>query len=258
MTAGPEEAHRTLPRTGEIKHPARLMLHGLRPAFAAVIHRRWHVEVRGAQNHPPTGPVVVAANHIGFLDGPLLAIVGPRPVHALTKREMFSGALGAFLSGAGQIPVDRESVDPLAIKVALRVLRDGGVAGLFPESTRGAGLVESAKGGAAYLALATGATVVPVAFLGTRLPGGSTNSVPPAGSRFVVSYGSPIPVVQQTWPRRSDDVRGLTERIRAAIIATTEEARRATGIELPGPLPETDGTSPHPGPASDSSKAEHD
>lgn len=254
MTATPAEAHLELPRTARIKHPARLMLHGLRPAFAAVINRRWDVEVRGAENHPATGPVVVAANHIGFLDGPLMAIVGPRPVHALTKREMYSGPLGAFLSGAGQIPVDRDTVDPLAIKTALRVLRDGGVAGLFPESTRGAGTLDSVKGGAAYLALATGATVVPLAFLGTRLPGGSTNSFPPPGSRFVLSYGSPITLEQQGWPRRSDDVRALSERIRQAVIATVSEAANATGMELPGPLPETDGTSPASGPASESSK----
>ncbi len=258
MTAAPLDAHRTLPRTADIKHPRRMMLHGLRPVFAAGINRRWDVEVRGVENHPTAGPVVVAANHIGFLDGPLMAIFGPRPVHALTKREMFSGSLGAFLSGAGQIPVDRDAADPQAIKAVLRVLRDGGVAGLFPESTRGGGLVESARGGAAYLALATGATVVPLAFLGTRVLGGSTNSLPPSGSRFVLSYGSPITVEEQGWPRRSADVRTLTEQIRLAIIATTDEARRATGMELPGPIPDTDGTSPLPGPASDSSKAEHD
>jgi len=258
VTAGPLESHRTLPRTADIKHPTRMMLHGLRPTFAAVINRRWDVEVRGAENHPATGPVIVAANHIGFLDGPLMAIIGPRPVHALTKREMYSGPLGAFLSGAGQIPIDREIVDPLAIKTALRILRDGGVAGLFPESTRGPGTVETAKGGAAYLAMATGATIVPLAFLGTRLPGGSTNSFPPAGSRLVLSYGSPITVEQQGWPRRSDEVRALSERIRLAIIATVSEAAQATGMKLPGPIPETDGTSPDSGPASDSSKAEHD
>lgn len=258
MTAGPFETPQTLPRTAGVKHPARAMLHGLRPAFAAVIRRRWDVEVRGADNHPVAGPVVVAANHIGFLDGPLMAILGPRPVHALTKREMYGGALGAFLTGAGQIPVDRDAADPLAVKTALRVLRDGGVAGLFPESTRGGGLVETAKGGAAYLALATGATVVPLAFLGTRLPGGSTNSFPPSGSRFVMSYGSPIVVEQQAWPRRSAEVGALSERIRLALVATVAEAAQATGIELPGPLPETDGTSPAEGPASESSKAEHD
>ncbi|MCZ4497730.1 MAG: glycerol acyltransferase [Marmoricola sp.] len=253
MTGTRQSEHCAVPRTAEVKHPARLMLHGLRPSFAVVINRRWDLTVRNAENVPASGPVVVAANHIGFLDGPLMAIAGPRPVHALTKRELFAGPLGAFLTGAGQIPLSRDEPDPLAIKTALRVLRDGGVAGLFPESTRGAGEMLVAEGGAAYLALATGATVVPLSFLGTRLPG-SASSFPPAGTRFVMSYGSPITVEQQNWPRRSADVRSLSERIRLAVIATATEAAQASGMNLPGPIPETDGTSPDSGPASDSSK----
>lgn len=248
-------AHHDLPRTEDVKHPRRAMLHRLRPAFAGVINRRWKVEYRNVDRVPATGPIVMVSNHIGFLDGPMMAIVGPRPVHALTKRELFAGPLGAFLRGAGQIPVSRFEVDPGAIKVAVRVLRDGGVAGVFPEGTRGDGEMVTAARGAAYLAMTTGATVVPMSFLGTRLAG-SASSFPPAGSRIVVSYGSPLAVEQQGWPRRSDDVGALTERIRQAIIATVAEALDATGMELPGPIPETDGTSPAVGPASESSKKE--
>ncbi|RNL79288.1 lysophospholipid acyltransferase family protein [Nocardioides marmorisolisilvae] len=255
MTTAQQSVHHQLPSTLDVRHPARLMLHGLRPAFAAVAHRRWDLEVLGAENVPARGPVVTVGNHIGFLDGPLMAIVGPRPVHALTKSELFSGPLGAFLTGSGQIPTSRDEVDPAAIKSALRVLREGGVAGVFPERTRGAGTLAEAAGGAAYLALVTGAPVVPMAFLGTRLPG-SAATFPPAGVRIVVSHGSPLTVEQQDWPRRSHEVAALTERIRLAIIATVQEAVRASGVELPGDLPETDGTSPGVGPASERSKEE--
>lgn len=258
MTSAPVPPVRSgLPSTDHLRHPRRGMLHGLRPAFAGVINRRWNVEYRHVDRVPATGPVVMVSNHIGFLDGPMMAIVGPRPVHALTKRELFKGPLGAFLRGAGQIPVSRFEADPLAIKTALKVLRDGGVAGVFPEGTRGAGEMLNAAGGAAYLAMASGATVVPMSFLGTRLAG-SGASFPPAGTRMVVSFGSPLTVEQQDWPRRSQDVRALTEKIRLAIIATVADALDATGMELPGPIPETDGTSPDVGPASESSKAEHD
>lgn len=253
MTTTLSDSHFDLPRTAEVQHPARLMLHRLRPAFAAVAHHRWAVEQHGEHHVPSSGPVVLAANHIGFMDGPLMAIVGPRPVHALTKRELFSGPLGAFLVGAGQIPTSRDELDPAAVKTALRVLRDGGVAGVFPERTRGGGEMEYAQGGAAYLAMVTGATIVPMSFLGTRLPG-SAASFAPRGVRIVVSYGSPITVEQQDWPRRSAEVRALTECIRLAIMATANGAVQATGMKLPGPLPETDGTSPSSGPASDSSK----
>lgn len=238
MTAAAGRAHLQLPRSDDVKHPARLMLHKLRPTFAGVIRRRWNLELRGAENVPEAGPVVLAGNHVGFLDGPLMAIVSPRAAHALTKAELFTGPLGAFLLASGQIPVRRDEVDPLAVRTVLRVLREGGVAGLFPESTRGAGEVAHVFGGAAYLALATGATVVPVSFLGTRLPGGSSNSIPPAGSRMVVSYGAPLAVAEQSWPRRRHEVRTLSDQIQQAMLATCREAERATGLELPGPIPD--------------------
>ncbi|MET3963772.1 1-acyl-sn-glycerol-3-phosphate acyltransferase [Marmoricola sp. OAE513] len=239
MTTTQDSTHLELPRTVGIKHPRRGMLHRLRPTFASVIHRRWDLEMRGLENFPTEGPVVVASNHIGFLDGPLMAIVGPRPVHALTKRELFVGPLGTFLHGSGQIPISRDVPDPRALRTALRVLRDGGVAGVFPESTRGSGDMAKAAGGAAYLALVTGAPVVPMSVLGTRLPG-SRSSFPPRGTRFALSYGPALTVDAQPWPRRTADIQALTERIRLAIIATADEASQATGMTLPGPLPEAD------------------
>jgi 1-acyl-sn-glycerol-3-phosphate acyltransferase len=233
-------AHQELPKSAGVPHPAHVMLHRLRPPAAAIVRRRWDLTVRGAERMPATGPVVVVANHIGFMDGPLMAIVSPRPVHLLAKHEMYHGALGRFLSASGQIPVERRGADPAAVKRALRVLRDGGAVGVFPEGTRGAGEVDRVKPGAAYLAMATGATIVPLVFLGTRLPGGSNNSVPAPGSPFVMSFGPPIEVVHRTWPRRQPETHALSEQIREALLRTLEEARQATGMTLPGPIPGND------------------
>jgi 1-acyl-sn-glycerol-3-phosphate acyltransferase len=234
------QAHLELPRTTDIHHPARTLLHRGRPAAAAIVHRRWGVTIRGTEHVPARGPLVVVSNHIGWLDGPLMAIVGPRPVHVLTKREMYHGPLGSFLIAAGQIPVLREGADPAAVKVALRVLREGGAVGVFPEGTRGAGEVTRVKPGAAYLAMATGATVVPLVFVGTRLPGGSNGSVPPAGSAFVLTFGPGIEVTQQGWPRKQPATHALSERIREVLLATLRDAEQATGMTLPGPIPGTD------------------
>lgn len=235
-TAG--RAHLELPRTDDIRHPARFPLHRFRWMFAMVARRRWDLEVLHPERLPADGPVIVAANHIGFLDGPLMAIVGPRPVHALTKRELFSGPLGSFLRFSGQISVDRFHNDPYAIRRALRVLRAGGVVGMFPETTRGAGDMARVASGAAYLALVTGAPLVPTAFLGTRLAG-SAKTFAPAGSRLVMAYGEPLEVAAQPWPRRPEQVRDLTERIRGAVVELVGETERATGMTLPGPLPES-------------------
>lgn len=232
------QTHRELPRTDDVGHPARMMLHGLRPGFAAYIRHRWDVEVRRAELFPRTGPVIVAGNHMGWLDGPLMAILGPRPVHALTKTEMFHGPLGVFLTGAGQIPVHRSEVDPRAIRSALRVLRDGGVVGMFPEGTRGDGGVERVEVGAAYLAMVTGAPVIPLAFLGTREYGGRNSSLPPSGSRLVLSYGEPRAFTRTDWPRRKDAVREVALAQQQMLLETLHEAQAVTGMVLPGPIPD--------------------
>jgi 1-acyl-sn-glycerol-3-phosphate acyltransferase len=224
----------------DVPHPRQALLYRNRFWATRVLRRRWDLTVRGAEHVPADGPVVMVANHTGVLDGPLMAIVSPRPVHVLTKREMYDGRLGGFLMASGQIPVHREGPDPAAVKAALRVLRDGGVVGVFPEGTRGAGAVEHVKPGAAYLAMAAGASVVPLVLLGTRLPGGSNNSLPPPGSPIVMTYGPALAVGHRPWPRRQPDTHAFSQEIRAALLDTLAEAQRATGMTLPGPIPGND------------------
>lgn len=230
-----------LPRMDAVPHPARQLLHSpVRPAAAALIRRRWQVRLHGEEQVPTSGPVVVAANHLGFIDGPLMAILSPRPVHALTKHEMFVGRTGAFLRRSGQIPVDRFHPDPLAVKTALRVLREGNVVGLFPEGARGAGDLARFHRGAAYLALAAGAPVVPLIFFGTREPGAHTNSVPPKGAAIDLVYGPPVAVEAVPWPRRREQVDRVSSLLRERLLAHLDTARALTGRSLPGPLPPTD------------------
>lgn len=236
--------HRELPRSDDVRHPHRFALYRFRALATRLIRRRWRLEIRGAENVPVQGPVIIIANHMGWLDGPLMAIVGPRPVHALTKTEMFTGALGRFLVVSGQIPVHRYEVDPLAVRSALRVLRDGHALGMFPEGTRGDGGVASVKGGAAYLALVTGAPVVPMVFLGTREYGGRNSSLPPAGSRLVLSYGSPRTFPRRPWPRDPATVRAVAEEQREMLLETLREAQAATGLGLAGPIPDKEDASP--------------
>ena len=143
--------------------------------------------------------MILASNHVGVADGPLLAIFSPRPVHALTKQEMFEGRMGRFLRDAGQIPLDRFNSDPAAVKACLRVLRDGGAVGIFPEGSRGAGEFDRFHRGAAYLALVSGAPIVPVIQFGTREPGGRQQRAAREGRprrpglRRAVSRSTPCP-----------------------------------------------------------------
>ncbi len=226
-----------LPRTDSTRRPPTWLLRGGRPVGRFLVRRRFGVRLHGVEHVPTRGPVILAGNHIGIVDGPLLAAFSPRPVHALTKIEMFTGRTGRFLTAAGQIPIDRFAPDPAAIRTCVRVLRDGRVVGIFPEGTRGAGDLGRFHRGAAYLALVTGAPVVPLAFLGTREYGAGHNSFPPRRSRLVLSYGEPRSWPRQEWPRRRQDVREVAEEHRAMLVALLHDAMAATGIPLPGPIP---------------------
>ena len=225
-----------LPRIDGVRPPAHWFFRTFRPSGRTVLRRRWDVVNHGTEHLPATGPVIVASNHVGLMDGPLLAIFCPRPVHALTKREMFEGRAGHGLRAVGQIPLDRAAVDPGAVKTCLRVLADGGVVGIYPEGTRGAGEFHHLHAGVAYLALVTGAPVVPVVNFGTRPPGGGTNALPPRGGRIDFVYGAPVRVEPQPWPRTREQVRATAVLLHRELVAHLDRARALTGRDLPGPI----------------------
>jgi 1-acyl-sn-glycerol-3-phosphate acyltransferase len=227
-------------------HPARYLLYPLRGLGRAVIRRRIKVRIVQGEKLPRTGPVIIACNHVGVVDGPLLAIFAPRPVHALTKQEMFTGFMRRFLLSSGQIPLDRFHPDPLAVKRCLRVLRSGNVVGIFPEGSRGGGEFDRFHTGAAYLAMVTGAPIVPVVQFGTRDPGAGSSSLPAKGVVVDMVFGDPIRIPQTPWPRRKRDVAARSVELRRHLLANLDEAKRLTGRTLPGPLP---GTEADPDPA---------
>jgi 1-acyl-sn-glycerol-3-phosphate acyltransferase len=227
-----------LPRTHDAVHPPHRLLGVLRPPGRAYFRRRYDIRIHDDHHVPRTGPAVIASNHVGLLDGPLLAAFAPRIVHALTKKEMFEGHTGWFLRAVGQIPLSRYDADPAAIKDCLKVLREGGVVGIYPEGSRGDGELRRFHTGAAYLALATGAPVVPLVVFGTREPGGGTDSVPPRGARFDFVYGPPVYLEQQPWPRTQAEVRRTATFLRNRFVEHLVDAKGRTGRELPGPLPQ--------------------
>lgn len=125
------------------------------------------LQVSGLEHIPATGGVVLAINHRSMLDGPLVFGFVPRPVSCLVKAEAFESRLRPILVNSGQIPVVRDAVDPRPVRLCLDIVRAGGIIGVYPEATRGDGLVRHAKPGVGWFALHSGAPVVPVAVTGT-------------------------------------------------------------------------------------------
>lgn len=234
------EPRADLPRTDATRPPTRFFLQHNRWWARRLLRRRYDVRLHGTDLVPDRGPVIYAANHVGLLDGPLLAIFAPRPAHALTKAEMFRGALGRFLLLSGQIPVDRFHPDPRAVKRCLWVLRGGGAIGIFPEGARGGGELERFHRGAAYFALVSGAPVVPVMLFGTRDPGGTSGSLPHKGARIDLVFGAPYTLPATPWPRTKEQVERASMLLREHLLVHLEHARALTGRDLPGPLPPGD------------------
>jgi 1-acyl-sn-glycerol-3-phosphate acyltransferase len=219
------------------RHPPTRLLHGGRPASRWLIRRRYDVREHGLGHVPPQGPVVVAANHTGVIDGPLLAIFGPRPVHALTKEEMFRGRLGPLLRVTGQVEIDRFATDLRAIRTCLHILDHGGVVGVFPEGNRGAGDLTRFQNGAAYLGLVTGAPIVPLMMFGTRPSGGGKDALPRRRAVLDLVYGAPFRVDRTPWPRTRARVAATSEALHARMLEDLALGLALTGQTMPGPIP---------------------
>ena len=158
----------------------------IRAVLVPVSRLAFRTVVEGREHVPREGPVILAANHLSFLDSFLIPLVSPRPVAFLAKAEYFTrpGLLGRLsgsaLLGLGAVAVPRgeHRAAQAALETALGVLRDGRAFGIHPEGSRSRdGRLYRGRTGVAWLALASGAPVVPVAVIGT-------DRIQPVGARF--------------------------------------------------------------------------
>jgi len=132
-----------------------------------------HLEVAGLENVPQGGPLLVAFNHLAHLDGPLVLALLPWPAEGIALVDLYRVPItGQLLRLYGTIPVHRDQFDRQVIRRALQVLAEGKVLALAPEARQSlTGALERARQGVAYLALRSGAPILPVALTGTgRVP----------------------------------------------------------------------------------------
>ncbi|WP_336771834.1 lysophospholipid acyltransferase family protein [Paenibacillus sp. MMO-58] len=142
------------------------MLYGIFKAVFNVLYGLlFRLEVRGLENIPREGSVILCSNHISLLDPPAVGIRVPRKVHYMAKAELFKiPVFGPLIRAWGAFPVKR-GVGKDAIRSALNLLGEGKVMGIFPEGTRNSDGV-AAKKGAAMIAYRSGAAIIPVAVVG--------------------------------------------------------------------------------------------
>jgi 1-acyl-sn-glycerol-3-phosphate acyltransferase len=156
--------------------------------------------VSGLEHVPSSGPAILASNHLSIIDSVYLPLVIPRPVVFPAKAEYFSakGPLGrlwaAYLRSTNQLEMNRGDTKSAqaTLEAAAEILRSGNLFGFYPEGTRSPdGRLYRGRAGLGWLALNTGAPVLPVAMLGTRkmLPPGKPV---PRPSKIEVRIGKPL------------------------------------------------------------------
>lgn len=198
-----------------------------------VAHVLWRTRVRGLE-HVADGPVLLAVNHVSILDGPLVYSSNwDRGVQFLVKKEMFRGFVGWVLTQVGQIPVDRSGSDRTALSSAVAVLRAGGAAGIFPEGSRGRGDVAAVRTGIAWIALQSGAPVVPVAVLGTRRTGERSGGLPRLRRRLHVVHGAPFTLERPAGVPGKQALAMAAEQVRVRLVEHVAASVALTGEALP-------------------------
>ena len=201
--------------------------------FFAAVHRFvppiakaiWRPKVTGLEHVPTSGAVILASNHLSFIDSTMIPVVVPRTVVFLAKSDYFTGSvvkgalIRAWFEGLGMLPVDREDSKAAiaSLDTALEVLGRGEAFGIYPEGTRSRdGRLYRGRTGVAHLALTSGAPIVPVGLRGTQ-------DLQPVGARFPrlapvsVAFGPPIAPDGYDGMPPGRARRELTDRVMAAI-----------------------------------------
>jgi len=214
-----------------------------RAVLAPLVRVVWRPRVIGRRNVPKRGAVVLASNHLSFMDSVVITLMAPREVSFLAKNAYFTGSgltgrlRRAFFTGIGAIGVERGagSAAQHALDLGLERLTADEAFAIYPEGTRSLdGRLYKGRTGVAWLALTSGAPVVPVALTGTQ-------ELQPAGSRlprlhrFTVEFGEPIDLSHHGEAKSGRARRHATDEVMAAIARLSGQEEAGTYNEPPNP-----------------------
>jgi 1-acyl-sn-glycerol-3-phosphate acyltransferase len=156
------------------------MLYSILRGLGRLVFGLLGLKVEGLAQLPPSGPVIIAANHVSNWDPLVVAIAINRPIHFMGKAALFKHRiLGQFFTKLNAFPVRKDIPDRKAIRHALQVLAAGEVLGIFPEGRRNIKGEVLAEPGVIMIALKSGAPIIPVACRGTarQIPWGWSDTL---------------------------------------------------------------------------------
>jgi 1-acyl-sn-glycerol-3-phosphate acyltransferase len=217
-----------------IPRPGLVYLFG-RIVLSTLARTLYRPKVIGRKNIPKSGAVILASNHLAFIDSIVIPVTAPRRVQFLAKSHYFEGRgikgriQKAFFTSIGAVGVSRGAGQAAqeALDQSKRILDTGSAFALYPEGTRSQdGRLYKGRTGVAWLALTTGAPVVPVGLIGTDQlqPAGK---IMPRFHRVTVVFGEPINVSTYGVAGSGKARRLATDQIMSAI-------QRCSGQEAAG------------------------
>ncbi|QKJ21213.1 1-acyl-sn-glycerol-3-phosphate acyltransferase [Microbacterium hominis] len=207
---------------------------GVLTPLARLIYRP---RVEGKATVPRSGAVIFASNHLSFIDSIAIPVAAPRPVHFLAKSSYFEKPFSRwFFTSIGAIAVKRGAGQAAldALDQQRRLLDEGSAVALYPEGTRSLdGRLYKGRTGVAFLALQTGAPVVPVGLIGTDkvMPVGA--KMPSLKHRITVKFGEPIDLSHHGPAESGRARRHATDEIMAAIHALSGQELANAYNEVP-------------------------
>ena len=151
------------------KYGDRIFYYVVKPFILFLIYVLYPPKVKGLENIPKDGAIVLAGNHTKWLDPVLIyAVIKKRQVHFLAKQELFKGKTLFFVWAMGAIPVNRKIHDHGALDNAIEGLKRGLTIGIFPEGTinRTDGVIMPFKIGAVKMAKEANVPIVPFTITG--------------------------------------------------------------------------------------------
>ncbi|MWB98762.1 lysophospholipid acyltransferase family protein [Agromyces seonyuensis] len=197
--------------------------------------------ITGAEHVPKDGPLILASNHLSFIDSVVIPLTSPRPVQFIAKSHYFTGTgfkgwvSRTFFEAIGAVSVERGAgaAAQEALDQSKRILVAGNALALYPEGTRSLdGRLYKGRTGIAWLALETGAKVVPVGLVGTQ-------HIQPVGAKLPrvkpveVHFGEPIDVSGFGPSSSGRARRQATDEIMAAIHALSGQELAGRYNEAP-------------------------
>ncbi|GAB2521210.1 lysophospholipid acyltransferase family protein [Paramicrobacterium agarici] len=214
-------------------------------ALTPLVRLYYRPAVVGRHNVPKTGRVIFASNHLSFVDSVAIPVCAPRPVQFLAKSSYFTGRgpkgwlVRNFFTAIGAVGVDRGAghAAQAALDKGRDILEADSAFAIYPEGTRSLdGRLYKGRTGVAWLALTTGATVVPVGLSGTSamMPVGAKM---PKRSKVSVSFGTPIDVSTFGSATSGRARRQATDAIMAAIHDLTGQELAHAYNEAPPATP---------------------